>query len=183
MRLSARHQVAAFPPMRRRQRRSISVIPNSVLCGEELYVKPTHKRSRSLATSSEMIDAAFRFISKSSTSLMDSTQTDFSADNAGALDEQRIALQPRYYKQRSSIDFDFEEDELSIVDDFSCRFSLESADEEVDVNSDWCPTTPKSCHLSCEVMDWSPPALLKPSYVFLDISSAVDRDLFLPDSF
>lgn len=183
MRLSASQQAAAFPPMRRRQRRSISVIPSSLLSAIELCDKPTHKRSQSLATTSyrggEMVDDSLPFIFQSSSRILD-TQAGFPAGNDP--DERSIVLQPRYSKPRLTVGSD--EDEVSLVNDFSCRFSLESADEEVGVGVGFdCPMTPK-CQLSRETMEWlSPPALGKPSYIFLDISSSADSDLFLPDSF
>ena len=172
MRLSARDQKkASWPPIRRRQRRSISVIPNSrQLMGvdEIFFAKPQHKRSHSMAAGTvgntgEWMDASLRFIFDPFTCQMDALLGSASSEQKNL---------------RSDRSFD---DDFSTGSDTSRTLSSMIDDEE---NGDggYCPVTPTS-QLSYRMTSWSPPALCKPSYYYLDVSPTIDSALCLPDCF
>jgi len=182
------HKSAAFLPVRRRShQRSLSVIPNSIISREFFVAAPLHKRSRSVTStankSSESTNDALRFFfgcCSTNSLALGPLIVEPTANTTS--DRTTLSYQPQKSRQNAMSDMD---DDLN---DFFCDFSLaekenQSTSVTVEDHEDCCPLTPQSQISSSSCSSLSPPPIGKPCFVFLDISSAADSGLFLPDSF
>jgi len=181
------HKSAAFLPVRRRShQRSLSVIPNSIISREFFVAKPLHKRSRSVAStankSCESTNDALRFFFGyySTNSL---TLGPLIVEPTANTTSDRTTLSYLPQKPRHNAMSEMDDD----LNDFFCDFSLAEKENQstvtVEGHGDCCPLTPQSQISSSSCSSLSPPPIGEPCFIFLDISSAADSGLFLPDSF
>lgn len=168
----------AWPPVQRRRstphEHSISVmIPHDAALEPELAVGgDKHKRSRSVNSSD--LDDALRFF------LEEESKSNPLVVETPSPDERPINLPytPQKRQQPAS-----NEDDLPLLEDFSSVVSMGSREDLLPRFDDVC-LTPKS-QVTCSQNDsLSPPPLsVPPRFVYLDVSSAIDSGLFLPDDF